>query len=1312
MNGSPGGSLGKLIDGRFRLVRLAARGGTADVFEAEDRVAGERVAVKVLREVEGDWRERFGLEAEALSQLSHPAIVRFVAHGVVAEGLPYLATEWLEGETLRERLRRGKLPEEESLALLAWVCDGLAVAHDRGLIHRDIKPGNIVLTSDPAAPARLIDFGLIRRRSAPARTLGGLLLGTAGYMSPEQIRAASKVDARSDVFSVGCVLFECLTGVAPYRSDDLIGMIGKVLFGDTPRVSDHDPTVAEGVVSIVARMMHASPESRPANARQVASLLRGGSPEAFGEIAQDVASMGITDRERRILCAVLAGDGRDGVSRLEAVPEQDDATMVSALLPVGILEEIVEPYGGVVELLGRGLVLVSLRGSPGNMDHASHAARCALELRAQMPVVPIVLVSGRSDPGAPLAVGEMFDRGARMIRVLAGAPSTLVQTGIRVDEVTEGLLGSRFEVVGDSLGLLLRREVRQHAGRRALLGKATPCVGREREMAFLEGVWAECLAEPRSRFAVISGPAGLGKSRLRSEMAARLRTAHPTAQQWIAESDPRRAGSPLATFRALLGGAAGLPAAETDTARLRRLSSRVARRVSKTDSPRVTAFLAEAAGLRSSDDESVELRAARSNPSLMGDQIERAWLDFVAAECRHQPTILILDDAQWADEASLRLVAAAIRSLRTLPLLVMAFGRPEVFLAAESLDLGEALVLEQLHTLSPAACERLVRAVLPSLDSASARRIGEIAGGNPFFLEELVRVVAVGRNPSDAHTVVALMQSRLEELPASARRVLRAASTFGESFRIDGLRHLLGDTVSQESLARDLRTLCDRELIGRLDDEGEGLVFRHALVRDASYSMLTDDDRKLAHRLAGEWLEREGEQDGWLMANHHVAADDGERAAAWFARAAEQASEINDNRRALECAELGVRYTSADSLRARLLVLQAEAARWLGSHARAAEAAREAASLLEPGAELWPRALEESIRALARLGDGGEASALARKLIEYGGSVPATAPLSVLYCRVALAVVALGESEAARDLIRLAESASSRASRRDPLLDAYLAHARAVATLHGTIHFDQYASALEQTITAFGVLGDLRGVSAQSVNLGYILTSMGALERAAEALEMAIQGAEPRSLHHIVAAARHNLGYTLALGSAPEEGLELERHAVAAFEQQGDRRLEGAARAYCARILTMMGRLGEAESEARRGLSLVQPFPGTRTGVTATLAHVLAQREQFDEVLALLETSASGTAKSTIEDDGTGSVALATALLAKGRRQEGRGVVASACTTVAARAATIADRSTRLGYLLFAPRAAEIARLAGRLAILYPGIDDLGNGMT
>src|SRR5262249_47784594 len=150
----------------------------------------------------------------------HPGIVRYVAHGVTHEGKPYLAMEWLSGETLSARLAGVGLSIAESVTLAAHVAAALGAVHRRGLVHRDLKPANLLLEGGAIESIKLIDFGIARLPNAGVRlTLPGATLGTPGYMAPEQIRAAADVDARADVFSFGCVLFRCLAGRTAFAGE-------------------------------------------------------------------------------------------------------------------------------------------------------------------------------------------------------------------------------------------------------------------------------------------------------------------------------------------------------------------------------------------------------------------------------------------------------------------------------------------------------------------------------------------------------------------------------------------------------------------------------------------------------------------------------------------------------------------------------------------------------------------------------------------------------------------------------------------------------------------------------------------------------------------------------------------------------------------------------------------------------------------------------------------------------------------------------------------------------------------------------------
>ncbi len=192
------------IAGRFAIEGEAGRGGMGTVFRARDAASGERVALKLLRDLSADDAERFARESAVLAELRHPAIVRYIAHGITGSGQPYLAMQWLEGETLAQRLARGPLPPADAAVLLLRAAEGLAHAHERRVLHRDIKPSNLFLEAGDPARAMLVDFGVARwiDDRHPITTTGALV-GTPGYMAPEQARGSRELDPRTDVFALG-----------------------------------------------------------------------------------------------------------------------------------------------------------------------------------------------------------------------------------------------------------------------------------------------------------------------------------------------------------------------------------------------------------------------------------------------------------------------------------------------------------------------------------------------------------------------------------------------------------------------------------------------------------------------------------------------------------------------------------------------------------------------------------------------------------------------------------------------------------------------------------------------------------------------------------------------------------------------------------------------------------------------------------------------------------------------------------------------------------------------------------------------------
>jgi serine/threonine-protein kinase len=204
-----------------------------------------------------------------------------VAHGADAQGNPFLATEWLEGETLSRRLtREPPLTIAETLALGLRIATTLGVSHARGIVHRDLKPSNLFLPGGVVEAVKLLDFGVSRpSRDMNALTAPGDVIGTPGYMAPEQVRGKGPVDARADVFALGCVLYRCLTGRDAFGGDDLVARLLSVVSQEAPPARSQNPAVPQELSDLVARMLSKPPDARPADGQAVAAelaRLRGG----------------------------------------------------------------------------------------------------------------------------------------------------------------------------------------------------------------------------------------------------------------------------------------------------------------------------------------------------------------------------------------------------------------------------------------------------------------------------------------------------------------------------------------------------------------------------------------------------------------------------------------------------------------------------------------------------------------------------------------------------------------------------------------------------------------------------------------------------------------------------------------------------------------------------------------------------------------------------------------------------------------------------------------------------------------------------
>jgi serine/threonine protein kinase len=273
-----------VLGGRYRLGPIIGRGGGADVFQAEDLETGRPVAVKVLRGVLPDDLHRFEQERRALARLDHPAIVRMCDSGE-HEGVPYLVLDLIDGEPLSAVLLRGPLSEADVAKIGAVLADALAHAHEIGVVHRDVKPGNVLF--DRGGNVHLTDFGIARLSDVSAITATGLVIGTAAYLAPEQVTGEGAAPA-SDVYALGLVLLEALTGKRAYE-----GSASEAALARLHRPPEIPSTTNRSLGALLGAMTAAGPTLRPSAASVAAGLAAQAAPAdatAVLPVANDVTA--------------------------------------------------------------------------------------------------------------------------------------------------------------------------------------------------------------------------------------------------------------------------------------------------------------------------------------------------------------------------------------------------------------------------------------------------------------------------------------------------------------------------------------------------------------------------------------------------------------------------------------------------------------------------------------------------------------------------------------------------------------------------------------------------------------------------------------------------------------------------------------------------------------------------------------------------------------------------------------------------------------------------------------------------------------
>jgi serine/threonine protein kinase/tetratricopeptide (TPR) repeat protein len=930
-------------------------GGMGVVYHARDERLGRQVALKFLPphlKADPDAKSRFLAEARAAAALDHPNVCAIHEIGETEDEQLFIAMPRYDGETLHARLDRGRLTFDEALPIALQVARGLGHAHEAGIVHRDVKPSNIIILRDGAA--KILDFGIAQIHARSHTTTPRNLIGTISYMSPEQANGGP-VDSRSDIWSLGIVIHEMLTGVRPFHGDDRQAVRQAIVAREPHLTATSYPDVPAAMDRILRRTLAKAADQRYGSMSVLAAEL-----SVLATTPDDALVGGTTERRR---AAVLVTVVSDYLSLVDRMTPLEAHRLVARLRDTAV--DVVRGYGGLVNQ-AIGDEIVSLFGVPiAHDDDDLRAVRAALELHARVRALhasddssddPSSDSSGdpsgdsSTDSSGDVSGDSSVDSSAIRLNVqsglhvgpvvarrlhegprrydIVGAPATLaarlaglagVDT-ILVSPETQRLVGpymhtaacapvvidsqagpvTTFRVLGET-GIATRLEASSRTG-------LTPYVGRQSELSILQDSVTR-VESGLGGVVAVAGEPGAGKSRLLYELQERLggSGADRTAVPRVLRARCRAYGDsiPYGVFVQILCAALDLrpPLANADAivARIRALDASLAPVL-----PLLLHLL------------SVNSEGHALPRHLQGEHLQAALLDalatIVGVLARRGPLVVMVEDWHWADTGSRAALLRVAELVGSHPLLLIVTTR----LTHEAEDAcppdTRRVGLARLDFAESVAIMRAVLGV-DRVSEALAQRLHERAGGNPFFLEQMCtalleqQAVIVRDGEALTHggegdgdgalslpdTVQGVIRARLDNLDSSALEIVRVASVIGWEFE----HALLAEVVlASLDLAPAIAALEASGLIQQISVAPTlGYRFTHALTQEVCYDSLVGHQRKMLHGAIGRAIastHADRMDDVAALLSHHFSRAEDWRAAIRFGRrAAERASALS-----------------------------------------------------------------------------------------------------------------------------------------------------------------------------------------------------------------------------------------------------------------------------------------------------------------------------------------------------------------------------------------------------------------------------------
>lgn len=928
---SPGSRLG--TGGRYQLVRLIGRGGYGAVYEGHDSQLDRRVAVKVPgRNMKAERLEEFVSEARRLAKLHHPGIVAVYDVGRTEKHV-FIVTEYLDGESLDYLLQRGQLDDARMIGWVIQIAEALAHAHAQGIVHRDIKPGNIIITRDDRPV--LFDFGLAitdDESTGPEK----VIVGTPAYMSPEQAQAqAHRVDGRTDVFSLGTVLYQMLAGRPPFRAKSLRELRRRIIEDQPQPLRQLFPSISPSLEAVCLKAMSKRIEDRYTTAGDFAHALETAAsgmvhaPDTTIDEAETSSAATDSDssprrhREgmlRRVTLAVANFEPilASGESFSQDPEEQLDYSRQF----LSICHECGPPFGGTIVPIG-GQAVVMCFGFPiAYEDAAERAVRYGLSVLEMVDGVKpgkrsrkidgltawvaihsgeaVVEDAGKGSPDAFSLSGEAVNVAARLEEVvepgrvaISQATRELVAGYFRTETVGQQTLRGVAETI--TMHIVKGAEAVQNRVELIDAENLTPLVGRNTELGILKERWEHAI-EGLGQVVLLIGDAGLGKSRLVRELKEHLLAADGDAAPRIVEfrcsAYHRNTGffPAIEYFERVLD----FEECTSSNQRLARIAKHL-RQVGLTGDANVS-LLAALLNLP------VEQRAL--SPQKQRERTQELLIEWLRAFSRDEPTLFVVEDLHWSDPSTLEWLTRVVEQYKQDRVLTLLTFRPEFQTPWRSHAHQTQIALNRL-TRRQIGEMMVKRAKVKEIPDRVLAQIAERTDGVPLFIEEFTDVVEEAgileqANPGGESLGVIqeipaslqdLLVARLDRM-ASNQEVVQLAATIGREFSF----HLLAaaSELDDHALQIELDKLVKAEL---LYQEGTPpacvYVFKHALIQDAAYNSLLNKTRRGFHRRIAEVVEQQlqdvASSQPELLAHHLTEAGEAERAIHYWLKAGQQA---------------------------------------------------------------------------------------------------------------------------------------------------------------------------------------------------------------------------------------------------------------------------------------------------------------------------------------------------------------------------------------------------------------------------------------